>query len=83
MAVYRSTVDHGRRQPKGSSELALGAAPMSGSLPAVGKRKRKPRGFLPWVRVGGAVPEGGRRRWTIMAVGWSSVWGKWRHEEAK
>jgi hypothetical protein len=24
--------------------------------------KRKPRGFLLWVRVGGAVPEGGRRR---------------------
>jgi hypothetical protein len=26
------------------------------------KGKRKPRGFLPWVRVRGAVPEGGRRQ---------------------
>jgi hypothetical protein len=24
--------------------------------------KRKPQGFLPWVRVGGEVPEGGRKR---------------------
>jgi hypothetical protein len=37
------------------------------------KRKREPRGFLPWVRVGGAVLEGGRRWWTVMVVGWSSV----------
>jgi hypothetical protein len=48
-----------------------------------GKRKRKLWGFLPWVRVGGAVPEGGWRRWTKMVVGWSSVWGEWRHGEVK
>jgi hypothetical protein len=60
--VYGSTVDHGRRWMNGSPELALGAAPVSGSSPVVGKRRREPRGFLPWVRVGGAVPEGGRRR---------------------
>jgi hypothetical protein len=35
------------------------------------------------VRVGGAVPEGGWRRWTVTAAGWSSVWGEWRHGEAK
>jgi hypothetical protein len=82
-AVYGSTVDHEQQRPKGSPELTLGAAPVSGSSPAVGKRKKKPRGFLPWVRVGGAVPEGGWQRWTIMEAGWSSVWGEWRHGEAK
>jgi hypothetical protein len=30
------SVDHGRQWPKGSPELALGAAPVSGSSPAVG-----------------------------------------------
>jgi hypothetical protein len=56
--VYGSTVDDGRQWPKGSPELTLGAALVSGRSPAVEERKRAPRGFLPWVRVGGAVPEG-------------------------
>jgi hypothetical protein len=59
--VYGSTVDHRRRWPKGSSELAFGGRSGEWKLAGGGgKRKRKPRGFLPWVRVGGAVPEGGR-----------------------
>jgi hypothetical protein len=83
MAVHRSTVDHGRRRQKGSPELTLEATPVSGSSPAVGERKRKPRGFLPWVRVGGAVLEGGWRWWTVTVAGWSSVWGEWRQREVK
>jgi hypothetical protein len=38
--VYGSTMDHGRRWPKGSSELTLGAAPVSGSSPAVGEKEK-------------------------------------------
>jgi hypothetical protein len=60
--VHGSMVDHGRRQPKGSPGRGLGAAPVSISSLALGEKKRKRRGFLPWVRVGGAVPEGGRRQ---------------------
>jgi hypothetical protein len=56
--VYGSMVDDGRQWPKGSPELTLGAALVTGRSPAVGERKREPRGFLLWVRVGGAVPEG-------------------------
>jgi hypothetical protein len=81
--VHGSMVDHGRRRPKGSPEHGLEATPVSESSPAVGKRKRKPQGFLPWVRIGGVVPEGGRRRWTVMVAGWSSLGGEWRHREAK
>jgi hypothetical protein len=33
----------------------LGATSVSGSSPTVGKMKRKPRGFLPSVRVDGEV----------------------------
>jgi hypothetical protein len=60
--VYGSTVDHGRRWPKGSPELALGAAPVSGSSPAVGEKEKGAPG-VPTVGEGGrcgAVPEGGR-----------------------
>jgi hypothetical protein len=38
--VYGSTMDHGRQWPKGSSELTLGAAPVSGSSPAVGEKEK-------------------------------------------
>jgi hypothetical protein len=43
--------------------------------------KRKPRGFLPWVRVGGAVPEGGRRRGCdgggdLLSTARGSGWGE-------
>jgi hypothetical protein len=37
-------VDHGRRWPKGSPELTLGAAPVSGSSPAVGKKEEEASG---------------------------------------
>jgi hypothetical protein len=38
--VYGSTVNHGRRWLKGSSELALGAASVSGSSPVVGEKEK-------------------------------------------
>jgi hypothetical protein len=38
--VYGSKVDHGRWWPKGSPELMLGAAPVSGSSPAVGEKEK-------------------------------------------
>jgi hypothetical protein len=81
--VYGSMVDHGRRWPKGSPELALGSAPVGGSSPAVGEKEAS---GVPTVGEGGrcsAVPEGGQQRWTETAVGWSSVWLEWRHGEAK
>jgi hypothetical protein len=49
--VYGFTVDHGRRWPKGSPELTLGAAPVSGSSPAVGE-KEKGATKVPTVGVG-------------------------------
>jgi hypothetical protein len=60
--VHGSVVDHGRQRPKGSSEHGLKATAGVEACRRWGKRERKPRGFLPWVRVGGAVPEGGRRQ---------------------
>jgi hypothetical protein len=57
--VYGSTVDHGQRWPKGSPELVLGAAPVSGSSPAVGgKEKGAPR--VPTMGEGGRCGAGGR-----------------------
>jgi hypothetical protein len=57
--VYGSTVDHRRRWPKGSPELTLGGAPVSGSLLAVGeKEKGAPR--VPTVGEGGRCGAGGR-----------------------
>jgi hypothetical protein len=43
-AVNRSTVDHGRRRPKGSPEHGLGATPVSGSSPAVGENEEETSG---------------------------------------
>jgi hypothetical protein len=57
--VYESTVDHGWRWPKGSPELALGAAPVSGSSPAVGE-KEKGAPEVPTVGEGGRCGAG---RW--------------------
>jgi hypothetical protein len=57
--VYGSTVDHGRRWPKGSPELALGAAPVSGSSPAVGEKEKGAPG-VPTVGEGGWCGAGGR-----------------------
>jgi hypothetical protein len=73
VVVYGSTVDHRQQWLKGSPELALRAASVSESSPMVWKRKREPQGFLPWVGVGSAVPEGDRRRWTETVAGWNSV----------
>jgi hypothetical protein len=57
--VYGSTVDHGRRWPKGAPQLTLGAAPVSGRSPAVGE-KEKPAPGVPTVGEGGQCGAGGR-----------------------
>jgi hypothetical protein len=44
VAVYGSTVDHGRWRPKGSPEGGLGAAPVSGSSLAVGENEEETSG---------------------------------------
>jgi hypothetical protein len=58
-AVYGSMVDHGWRWPKGSLELALGAAPVSGSSPAVGEKEMEASG-VPTVGGGGRCGAEGR-----------------------
>jgi hypothetical protein len=58
-AVYGSTVDHGRRRPKGSPEHGLGAAPVSGSSPAVGENEEE-TSRVPTVGEGGRCSAGGR-----------------------
>ncbi len=58
-AVYGSTVDHGRRRPKGSPERGLGAALVSGSSPVVGENEEDPSG-VPTVGEGGRCGAGGR-----------------------
>jgi hypothetical protein len=82
-AVYGSMVDHGRRWPKGSPELVVGVALVSGRSPVVGEKKKEASGVPTVGEGGGAVSEGGRRRWTETAAGLSSVWGEWRHGEVK
>ena len=57
--VYGSTVDHGRRWLKGSPELMLGAAPVSGSVSAVGEKEKGAPG-VPTVGEGGWCGAGGR-----------------------
>jgi hypothetical protein len=57
--VYGSTVDHGRLWPKGSPERALGAAPVSGSSPAVGEKEKGALG-VPTMGEGGWCGVGGR-----------------------
>jgi hypothetical protein len=52
--VYGSTVDHERGWLKGSLELVLGAAPVSGSSPMVGEKEKEALGVP-------TVVEGGRR----------------------
>jgi hypothetical protein len=59
VAVDGSTVDHGRRRPKGSLELGLGAAPVSRSSPAVGENEEETSG-VPTVGEGGRCGAGGR-----------------------
>jgi hypothetical protein len=58
-AIYGSTVDHGRQRLKGSPELTLGAAPVSGSSPAVGEKEEEASG-VPTVGEGGRCGAGGR-----------------------
>jgi hypothetical protein len=69
--LYGSTVDHWRQWPKGSLELALGAASVSGSSPAVGEKEEEASGVPTMGEGGGAVPEGGRRWCTVTTAGWS------------
>jgi hypothetical protein len=57
--VYGSTVDHRRRWPKGSPELVLGAAPVTGRSPAVGEKEKEAPG-VPTVGEGGRCGVGGR-----------------------
>jgi hypothetical protein len=57
--VYGSTVDYGRRWPKGSSELVVGAAPVSGNLSAVGEKEKGAPG-VPTVGEGGRCNAEGR-----------------------
>jgi hypothetical protein len=57
--VYGSMVDHGRRWPKGSPELALGSTPVGGSSPAVGEKEKEASG-VPTVGEGGRCSAGGR-----------------------
>jgi hypothetical protein len=59
VAVYGSTVDHGRRRPKGSLECGLGAAPVSRSSPAVGENEEETSG-VPTMGEGGRCGAGGR-----------------------
>jgi hypothetical protein len=55
------SVDHGRRWPKGSPELTLEAASVSGSSPTVGeKEKEKKASGVPTVGEGGRCGAGGR-----------------------
>jgi hypothetical protein len=58
-AGYGSTVDHGRRRPKGSPERRLGAAPVSESSLAVGENEAETSG-VPTVCEGGWCGDGGR-----------------------
>jgi hypothetical protein len=57
-AVYGSTVDHGRRRPRGSPERGLRATPVSGSLPAVGENEEETSG-VPTMGEGGRCGAGG------------------------
>jgi hypothetical protein len=57
--VHGSVVDHGRRRPKGSPEHGLGAAPVSGSSPAVGEKEKGASG-VPTVGEGGRCSAEGR-----------------------
>jgi hypothetical protein len=58
-AVHGSTVDHGRRRPKRSLKRGLGAAPVSGSSPAVGENEEETSG-VPTVGEDGRCGAGGR-----------------------
>jgi hypothetical protein len=56
--VHGSMVDHERRRLKGSPECGLGAAPVSGSSPAVGEKEKGASG-VPIVGGGGRCGAGG------------------------
>jgi hypothetical protein len=59
VVVYGSTVDHGWWWPKGSPELTLGAAPVSGNSTAVGEKEKVAPG-VPTVGEGGWCGAEGR-----------------------
>jgi hypothetical protein len=82
-AVYGSMVHHGRRWPKGSPELMLGVALVSGSSLAVGEKEKEASG-VPTMGEGGRCGAGGRPMTVDRnGAGWSSVWGDWRHGEVE
>jgi hypothetical protein len=59
--VHGSMVDHGRRRPKSSLEHGLRGRSDEWKLTGGGGKGRgslRGGGVLPWVRVGGVVPEG-------------------------
>jgi hypothetical protein len=81
--VYGSTVDQGRRRPKGSPERGLGAAPVSGSSLAVGGNEEDPSG-VPTMGEGGRCGVGGRTATVNRNGGGLELdVGEWRHGEAK
>jgi hypothetical protein len=57
--VHGSMMDHRWQRPKGSPEHGLGAAPVSGSSPAVGENEGEASG-VPTVGEGGRCGAGGR-----------------------
>jgi hypothetical protein len=59
VVVYGSTVDHRQQWLKGSPELALRAASVSGSSPTVGEKEKGAPG-VPTVGGGGQCGAGGR-----------------------
>jgi hypothetical protein len=74
-----STVDRGRRRPKGSPECGLGAAPMSGNSPAVGEKGEEIFGILTGGKWGWC-DDGGAPTSTSRGDGaWSSVGGQHGH----
>jgi hypothetical protein len=82
-AVYGSMVDHERRWPKGSPELTLRAAPVSGSSPAVGEKEKEASG-VPTMGEGGQCGAGGRPATVDRnGAGMDLVWCEWRHGEVK
>jgi hypothetical protein len=84
--VHGSMVDHRRRPPKSSPELALGAALVGGSSPAIGEIQEEVPGFLT-EGFGGRCGEGGRpatrrnerQRWSSVGACFEAGRGKKRN----
>jgi hypothetical protein len=79
----RSTVDSRPGQGGVLADAWHAAATEGGSSPQEHLEKEGAEGNLTVGEGSSTGAERGRRRWTKMAAGWSSVWGEWRHGEAK